>query len=562
MYKCVFCGLENQTDKARFCAECGPEGPATNWEANEVDQLAKVTQYAALLSEYYFQSNSDAEVEKFSMRMRERLKISYAKHVEVISNFSEQKKAVVHLSNFRFEFNENVIDAYAGHDTFLDFRYTNLSEDELFKVGLHWDDPETVDHIDFRAETKTFIQPCTPSKLGGKVVFERSGIKEISDLIITITDQFGECASFRAEPFRFKVGSLDQRITQNISTHNQISIEGRGVIDASGLGTGNIRTERDHSTEPSWMPLSFILVRTDSSVDNRSLIESKESVGSDESAKFIFDETIINLLANAFEQVGMEGVVKVGKSNSKNCELQIIENMQIDIGFASAHFVNQKDSGSIIFDNPFILFTEERIIASIDLSKYADIFEEVRVTGRPLLILAEEVSGVALEVLESKVQRDIIKVAAINVPISDDRWRKVVKDISILTGGIIIKHPYQGIHLESLGQARRIEITENSTVFVDGVGGYSVIVDRVELIRTEIESAKNQSDIKFHQERIAKLAGGVAVIKICTDTDGEFNAKNQVIENSIDLTRAEIRRGGISSIDQLKEFIGSTFCLK
>lgn len=558
MYKCIFCGLNNSSATARFCAECGPEGPATNWVANEVDQLTKVTQYAALISEYYFESHSDAEVEKFSMRIRERLKISHAKHVEVLSHLYQQKKAVVHLSNFRFEFNENVNDAYAGHDTFLDFRYTNLSEDELFKVSLHWDDPETIDRIDFRAETKTFIQPFTPSKLGGKLVFERSGIKEISDLIITITDQFGESARFRAEPFRFKVGSLEQRITQNISTHNQISIEGRGVIDASGLGTSNIKTERDHSTEPSWIPLSFTLVRTDSTIDNRIQNDFKGLVGSDETEKLIFDEIIINLLANAFEQVGMEGVVKVAKSNSMNCELQIIENMQIDIGFSSTHFVNHKDSGSIIFENPFILFTEEKITSSIDLSKYADVFEEVKATGRPLLILAEEVGGVALEVLESKVQRNIVKVAAINVPISDDRWRKVVKDISILTGGIIIRYPYQGVHLESLGQTRRIEITGNSTEFIDGAGSYSVIVDRVELIRTEIESAKNQSDIEFHQERIAKLAGGVAIIKIYTDTDGEFNAKRLVIDNCVGLTRAKIRSGGISSIEELKEFIGST----
>ena len=231
MCKCLFCGLENLSATARFCVECGHEVPSIKWASDEIDQVPRVTQYVAMISKYYFESHSDVEVEKLSLRVRERLKISTAKHVEVLFKLSELKKAVGHLSNFRFEFNENVTEAYAGHDTFLDFRYTNLSQDDAFKVSLLRGDPETKDRVDLRAETKSFIMPLASSTIGCSAVFDRIGIKEISDLQITITDQFGESAQFRAEPFRFKVTNHDQRITNNISTHNQISIEGRGVVE-------------------------------------------------------------------------------------------------------------------------------------------------------------------------------------------------------------------------------------------------------------------------------------------------------------------------------------------
>lgn len=260
MFVCIYCGCESKSETAKFCSQCGPDCPAHSWRAEDIDQKPKVSQYASLLSEYFFDSYSDAEIEKLSLRMRERFKISHDKHVEVLSKLSEQKKAIAHLSNFRFEFNENVTDAYAGHDTFLDFRYTNLSQDDAFKVSLLWDDPETSDRVDLRAESKSFIKPLTSLTIGGSAVFDRIGIKEISDLQITITDQFGESAQFRAEAFRFKVANHEQRITNNISTHNQISIEGRGVVDATGMGAGKSDLLPSVSNQPSWKQLSFSYV--------------------------------------------------------------------------------------------------------------------------------------------------------------------------------------------------------------------------------------------------------------------------------------------------------------
>jgi len=157
MYKCLFCGLVNSSETAKFCNECGPNGPAKDWTPEGIDQEAKVTQYVSMLSEFYFEAQNQLDVEKRSLKMRERLKISHETHSEILSKFDKQNRAIAHLSNFRFEFNENVVDAYAGHDTFLNFRYTNLSEEDMLKVSLLWSDPTSIDkHL--RAETDGFVE--------------------------------------------------------------------------------------------------------------------------------------------------------------------------------------------------------------------------------------------------------------------------------------------------------------------------------------------------------------------------------------------------------------------
>ena len=278
MYKCLFCGLDNPSDKARFCSACGPDGPAKDWISGDIDHPQKVTQYVAALSEYYFDAKDSTSVEKFSLRIREKLKISHDTHVSIISKLAKQKQAVEHLKNFRFEFNENVIDAYAGNDTFLNFRYTNLSEEDFFKISLFWDDPSTTDRIDISVETKSLVKPLSSVTIGASAVFDRIGIKEISDLQITITSPSGESAKFRAQPFSFKVGNPDQKITQNISTHNQISIEGRGVIDASGMGSDKTSTLPAPNNQPKWVNLSFsFLSSTGQFKEENPVVEAKST---------------------------------------------------------------------------------------------------------------------------------------------------------------------------------------------------------------------------------------------------------------------------------------------
>jgi len=278
MYKCLFCGLDSPSEKARFCSACGPDGPAKDWISGDIDQPQKVTQYVSALSEYYFDAQDSNSVEKYSLRIRQKLKISHDTHVSIISKLAKQKQAVEHLKNFRFEFNENVIDAYAGNDTFLNFRYTNLSEEDFFKISLFWDDPSTTDRIDINAETKSLVKPLSSVTIGASAVFDRIGIKEISDLQITITDQLGERAKFRAEPFSFKVGNPDQKITQNISTHNQISIEGRGVIDASGMGAEKNSTLPTANNQPKWVNLNFsFLSSTGQFSEENPVVEAKST---------------------------------------------------------------------------------------------------------------------------------------------------------------------------------------------------------------------------------------------------------------------------------------------
>lgn len=262
MFKCLFCGLANSSEKARFCIECGPDGAAKDWMSEDIDQPERVKQYALALSEYYFDFDvqTDPEVEKYAVRRRERLKISHDTHVDIIAQLSKQKKAIAHLAKFRIEFNENVIDAYTGHDTYLSFRYTNLSEDDLFKISLMWDDPETTDRIDLRAQSSGFVKPQGSVTLGASLIFDRIGIKELTDMQISITDQFGDSANFKAEPFSFRVGSHEQKVTNIISIHNQISIEGRGVVDASGMGAETSAKQPSISSAPKWRDLSFSYV--------------------------------------------------------------------------------------------------------------------------------------------------------------------------------------------------------------------------------------------------------------------------------------------------------------
>ena len=274
MFKCIFCGHYAPSETARFCGECGPDGPAVDWASEDIDQPSRVRQYFLVLSEFYFEAQHSGEVEKFSLRIRERLKISYDTHSSVLSKLVAQQKAIAHLANFRIEFNENVTDAYAGHDTYLSFRFTNLSKDDLFKISLFWDDPETTDRIDLRAQTGSFVKPQGIATLGGSVIFDRMGIKELADMQITITDQFSDSANFKAEPFSFKVGNHDQRITQNISTHNQISIEGRGVVDASGMGSEKSATQLSTNSAPRWRDLSFSYVPKAINAQNIAIPES------------------------------------------------------------------------------------------------------------------------------------------------------------------------------------------------------------------------------------------------------------------------------------------------
>lgn len=254
MFKCTLCGHESQNVSVNFCANCGHDVLSKDWLPTEVDQPSKIEKYMSTLSEIYFDSHSDEDIDKYSMRVRARLKISYDVHLKLISELNSQKRQISHLTEFVFEFNENVLDAYAGHDTRLSFRFTNLSDD-LVKVCLFWDDPETTDRIEYLVESNIYIKPTEKKILGGTAIFDRIGPKEIIGMQITITDILGESAVFIVSPFTFTVHNSEAKLTQYFSTHNQISIEGRGVVDASAMGNNKI-TDSVSSREPHWKLLN------------------------------------------------------------------------------------------------------------------------------------------------------------------------------------------------------------------------------------------------------------------------------------------------------------------
>jgi hypothetical protein len=574
MFTCLFCGLSNPSEKARFCNECGPNSPSKDWLPDDIDQPEKATQYVSMLSEFYFDAQDASEVEKFSIRLRQRLKISFDTHQSVLEKLAQQKKSIEHLANFRFEFNENVLDAYAGHDTFLNFRYTNLSEEDLFKVSLFWDDPTTSDRIDLKAETKSFVKPLTSVTIGASAIFDRIGIKELTDLQITITDQFGESAKFRAEPFSFKVGNHAQQITQHISTHNQISIEGRGVVDASGLGVSKSKNEIAQDLEPNWKLLHCAYILDHSKLDNyfsnniekisinKNSTKASQANASFSPSKLTLNAQITDVLVEALNQVGMEGIIKIGASNSNNYEIELLADMHIDVGYKLSSMAKNSQNNPIYLDNPYLLFLDLQLTEPRDLSHLKDLFENLREADLPLIIFAQDVGQKVLEILEIKAERVSNNFVVIDISELAANRKKIIQDISILTGGVMIEYLTHNLNnLNVLGQARYVEITNKRTTIKDGAGKASDIIERVREIKIEVELAESETIRSFHQERIAKLAGGIALVKIPVSNETELNETSYFILNSLDIVRAAIKDGKIKTVEELRGFINQTFCI-
>lgn len=572
MFTCLFCGLSNPGEKAQYCNECGPDGPAKDWLPDDIDQPEKVSQYLSMLSEFYFDARDVFEVEKFSLRLRQRLKISHDAHASALEKLAKQKKAIQHLASFHFEFNENVQDAYAGHDTFLNFRYTNISEDELFKVSLLWDDPNTPDRIDLKAETKSFVKPLTSVMLGASAIFDRIGVKQITDLQITITDQFGEIANFRVEPFSFKVGNYSQQITQHFSTHNQISIEGRGVVDASGMGVGDRRNEVGQNLEPKWRLLHCTFIHDYSKFDYYP-IRNLDKLSNNETStnantirdyenltKFTLNHEFTDILVEALNQVGKEGVIKIGSSNSNNYELEIMQGMQIDVGCIFSTLSKKLENNTLYFNDPYLLFLDLKLMEPRELSYLKDLFDNIREAGTPLIIFAQDVGQKVLEILELKAERVINDMAVINLSGLGVSGKKIIQDLAILTGGELIEYLNENLsNLYDLGSARYLEITNNRTTIKDGCGRYSEIEERVREIRLEAELAESESVRQFHQERISKLAGGIAIVKIPIKDETELNEIKPMILNSLDITKKAINDGILNTVEELRGFIIKTF---
>ena len=256
------------------------------------------------------------------------------------------------------------------------------------------------------------------------------------------------------------------------------------------------------------------------------------------------DESVGNIIAEAMDKVGKEGVITVEDGSGLENELDVVEGMQFDRGYLSPYFVNEQETMSVELDNPFILLHDKKISNIRDL---LPTLEQVSKAGRSLLIVAEDVEGEALATLVVNTMRGILKVAAVKAPGFGDRRKAMLEDIAILTGGTVIAEEVglslEKVELTDLGTAKKVQINKENTVIVDGAGSNEAIRTRVEQIRRQIEETSSDYDREKLQERVAKLSGGVAVIKVGAATEIEMKEKKARVEDALHATRAAVEEG-------------------
>ena len=276
------------------------------------------------------------------------------------------------------------------------------------------------------------------------------------------------------------------------------------------------------------------------------------------------DSAVGEIIAEAMEKVGKEGVITVEDGNGLENELDVVEGMQFDRGYLSAYFINNQDSMSADLENPFILLFDKKISNIRDL---LPLLESVAKAGRPLLVIAEDVEGEALATLVVNNMRGIVKVAAVKAPGFVDRRKAMLEDIAILTGGTVISEEVglnlEGATVEDLGSAKRVQISKENTTIIDGAGDAKNIEGRVGQIRAQIEETSSDYDREKLQERVAKLAGGVAVIKVGAGTEIEMKEKKARVEDALHSTRAAVEEGvvpggGVALVRALQKVEGLT----
>lgn len=256
------------------------------------------------------------------------------------------------------------------------------------------------------------------------------------------------------------------------------------------------------------------------------------------------DEQVGAIIAEAMEKVGKEGVITVEDGTGLENELDVVEGMQFDRGYLSAYFINNQDNMMADLEDPFILLVDKKIS---NIREMLPLLENVAKAGRPLVVIAEDVEGEALATLVVNNMRGIVKVAAVKAPGFGDRRKAMLEDIAILTGGTVISEEVglnlEGATLEDLGSAKRVQIGKENTTVIDGAGDAKAIEGRVGQIRAQIEDTSSDYDREKLQERVAKLAGGVAVIKVGAGTEIEMKEKKARVEDALHSTRAAVEEG-------------------
>ncbi|MEQ8314448.1 MAG: chaperonin GroEL [Gammaproteobacteria bacterium] len=274
------------------------------------------------------------------------------------------------------------------------------------------------------------------------------------------------------------------------------------------------------------------------------------------------DSEVGQIIADAMDKVGKEGVITVEDGSGLENELDVVEGMQFDRGYLSAYFINNQDSMMVDLEDPLVLLYDKKVS---NIREMIPLVESVAKAGRPLLVIAEDVEGEALATLVVNNMRGILKVAAVKAPGFGDRRKAMLEDIAILTGGTVISEEVglslEGATIEDLGSAKRVQITKENTTIIDGAGDAKSIEARVNHIRAQIEETSSDYDREKLQERVAKLAGGVAVIKVGASTEIEMKEKKARVEDALHSTRAAneegvVPGGGVALVRALQKVEG------
>ena len=259
------------------------------------------------------------------------------------------------------------------------------------------------------------------------------------------------------------------------------------------------------------------------------------------------DTLVGEIIAEAMQKVGKEGVITVEEGNGIENELEVVEGMQFDRGYLSPYFINNQDRMTAELEDPFILLHDKKIS---NIRELLPLLEAVAKAGRPLLVIAEDVEGEALATLVVNNMRGVVKVSACKAPGFGDRRKAMLEDIAILTGGTVISEEVglnlEGATIDDLGQAKKVELNKEDTVIIDGAGSSDNISGRVNQIQTQIEDTSSDYDREKLQERVAKLAGGVAVIKVGAGSEVEMKEKKARVEDALHSTRAAVEEGVVA----------------
>jgi len=280
-----------------------------------------------------------------------------------------------------------------------------------------------------------------------------------------------------------------------------------------------------------------ILLKTAREVEEQSEIANVATVSAQ-------DPKIGALIAEAFDKVGKDGVITVEESPTMGLELEFTEGMQFDKGYISAYFVTDQERMEAVFDDTYILLTSGKISS---MAEFLPLLEKIAQTKKPLVVVAEDVDGEALSTLVVNKIRGLLNVVAVKAPGFGDRRKSMLEDMAVLTGGQVVSEEVglklDSVGLEVLGQARRVVVTKDTTTIVDGAGEAEQVSDRIRQLRAEIEATDSDWDREKLQERVAKLAGGVAVLRAGAATEVELKEKKHRLEDAISATRAAIEEG-------------------